>query len=115
MTLQSCPQKKMGLPGENSFKCIKTHLKMHQNVSALELPPGSLTATSSQFLESLLGSSIVNVQMQDLGESQAKSRQISARGGRDLAGLHPPERINWEWAYGDCLLNRIFTLIINSR
>lgn len=37
-----------------------------------------LTAKISQLLQSLLAASIVNVQMEDLGESQPKSTQISA-------------------------------------
>lgn len=40
---QCCPQKTMGLQGENNLQCIPMHLKLHQNVRAPELRSGSLT------------------------------------------------------------------------
>lgn len=74
---------------ENNLRCIKTHLKMHlkthQNVSASEVKSESHTLANTQLLE-FTWQPQFNVQMKELGENQAKSMQILARGRRDLAG-----------------------------
>lgn len=76
---------------ENNLRCIKMFLHQRSNQGHLH------TLAATQLLE-FTWKPQFNVQMKELGESQAKPMQISARHGRDLAGwgLPPLEKINWE-------------------
>lgn len=76
-------------------KCIERCIKMFLHQSSNQ---GHLHTLANTQLFEFTWQPQFNVQMKELGESQAKSTQISARWRRDLAGwgLHPLEKINWE-------------------
>lgn len=75
---------------KNASKCFCTRAQIGVTYTSLPLP-------FLNFGRGHLAASTVNVQMQDLGESQAKSTQMAARGGRDLADLPTTAEVCVRW------------------
>lgn len=116
---QCCPYKKMGVCAKNSlssqnYKCILMSLYPSSNQGYFH----NLTATISQLLQFIWWPQQLTFWCNTWKKFKPSQRRHHFEVEEILVDiattgwdLHPLKRVNWDWVYGYCLLNRTFSLI----